>query len=130
MSTDKIVDLVELTSKWMSLGQGNHSDLARWHHALLKSVVDEVVSLNLEIGELKKINENKSNELRQLKASPAATSNTPVSFAPIIAGQSTESKQQQHELINFIPYENKDRQDREQNIIISGLAEYQATTTN
>ena len=93
-------------------------------------MVDEVVSLKLEIGELKKINETQSNELRQLKASPATTANTPVSFAVIIAGQSTESKQQQHELINFIASDNKDRQDREQNNIIFGLAESSPSNDN
>ena len=121
MSSDKI-DIIEIASNWLFLGQGNHSELARWHHSLLKTLVDEIATPKQEIVELKKVNEIQANELIQLKSSPSTATSTPVSFAAIIAGQSTESKQQQHQLINFIANENKDRQECEQNIIISGLS--------
>ncbi|RNA20462.1 hypothetical protein BpHYR1_017661, partial [Brachionus plicatilis] len=83
-----------------------------------------------EIVDLKKVNEMQANELIQLKSSPSTATSTPVSFAAIIAGQSTESKQQQHQLINFIATENKDRQEREQNKIISGLSESPTSNDN
>ena len=121
MSSDKI-DIIEIASNWPSLGQGNHSEVVRWHHSL-KSVVDEIATLKQEIVDLKKVNEMQENELIQLNSSPSTATSTLVSFAAIIAGQYTESKQQQHQLINFIATENKDRQEREQDIIISGLSE-------
>ena len=128
MSSERIFDLTELSSKWPSLGQGNHSELVRFHHDLLKSIVGEVVSLKQEVFELKRVNEILSLELKQYKKSPAPTASTPVSFAAIIAGQSSESKKEQHELLNLIATENKDRHEREQNIIISGLPESSHTS--
>ncbi|RNA00559.1 hypothetical protein BpHYR1_006978 [Brachionus plicatilis] len=54
MSSDKI-DIIEIASNWPSLGQGNHSEVVRWHHSLLKSVVDEIATLKQEIVDLKKV---------------------------------------------------------------------------
>ncbi|RNA00330.1 hypothetical protein BpHYR1_019379, partial [Brachionus plicatilis] len=76
MSSDKI-DIIEIASNWPSLGQGYHSEVVRWHHSLLKSVVDEIATLKQEIVDLKKFNEMQANELIQLKSSPSTATSTP-----------------------------------------------------
>ena len=109
-------DPLQIVDNWPSFGHGNHSEVTKRHHEWIRSISITVKALQLRA------------EIVKLKNNSSSNINSPFSYSSIAADCSKKSEAEIF-ILSKVHAELKEKSKIENNIIISGLEEPDADSS-